>query len=38
MRASLTRKLPRLTWPSKLLRNFNLFRAEGPKVMHLRLV
>jgi hypothetical protein len=38
MRTSLTKKLVRLTWPSRLLRNFNLFRAEGPKVMHLRLV
>jgi hypothetical protein len=38
MRTSLTKKLLRLTWHSRLLRNFNLFRAEGPKVMHLRLV
>jgi hypothetical protein len=38
MRVSLTKKLPRLAWPFKLLKNFNLFRAEGLKAMHLRLV
>jgi hypothetical protein len=34
---SLTMKFLKLTWPYKLQRNFNLFRAERPKVMHLKL-